>query len=206
MLVFTHGSPILFAGTLALPFLRPARAMFSSIMKPSSSKYRPLSRRANSDASSSTPERRLSEEDSSAALLETLDNLPAQAPPRPPLLPRLVLYLSFALALLSAANIALLPATLSKYRDSPLSDSELDALPFGDARLGLDKVANLTPQIHHRAWPDKIVRVSRKLKKAVWGQGVQVYVTVEVRTLPFLFAAEHPYAYFPCPTFPVCRC
>ncbi|KAH4354232.1 hypothetical protein HBH99_257030 [Parastagonospora nodorum] len=37
------------------------------------------------------------------------------------------------------------------------------------------------PQIYHHAWPDRVVRVGRKLKNAVWGHGVQVYITVEVR-------------------------
>lgn len=100
--------------------------------------------------------------------------------PSPPSRPLLV-YLSLALALVSAVNMALFPAVLSEYRANPFSLSQLAALPFGDARLGLDKVAQAVPsKMRHRAWPDRIVRVSRKLKKAVWGQGVQVYVTVEV--------------------------
>ncbi|KAJ6187075.1 hypothetical protein N7519_001983 [Penicillium mononematosum] len=103
--------------------------------------------------------------------------------PSPPQLSKLILYFSFALALLSAVNVALLPTTLSKYQAYPLSDSDLEALPYGDARLGLDRVAKFIPppQVYHHAWPDRIARVSRKLKNAVWGQGVQVYVTVEVR-------------------------
>ncbi|KAK8141452.1 hypothetical protein G3M48_010495 [Beauveria asiatica] len=146
------------------------------MMKPSSPRYEPLSLRATADdgcgGSSSTPEKRLScEDDSSASLLRGSDNLPAQASPQPSsssLVRRLGLYLSLALALLAAANIALLLATLSMYRDNhPLKV----------------QVANpTTPRTYHRAWPDRIVRVSRKLKKAVWGQSVQVYVTVEVRT------------------------
>ena len=50
--------------------------------------------------------------------------------------------------------------------------------PYGDARLGLDRAAKMipTPKIYHRAWPDSIAGVSRKLKHAVWGQGVQVFV------------------------------
>ncbi|KAM3454840.1 hypothetical protein MY3296_002818 [Beauveria thailandica] len=146
-------------------------------MKPSSPRYEPLSLRDTADdgcgGSSPTPEKRLScEDDSSASLLRGSDNLPAQASPQPSsssLVRRLGLYLSLALALLAAANIALLLATLSVYRDShPLKV----------------QVANpTTPQTYHRAWPDRIVRVSRKLKKAVWGQSVQVYVTVEDSTI-----------------------
>ncbi|KAM3496738.1 hypothetical protein MY10362_009889 [Beauveria mimosiformis] len=146
-------------------------------MKPSWPRYEPLSLRATADdgcgGSSSTPEKRLScEDDSSASLLQGSDNLPAQASPQPSsssLVRRLGLYLSLALALLAAANVALLLATLSMYRDNhPLKV----------------QVANPTiPQTYHRAWPDRIVRVSRKLKKAVWGQSVQVYVTVEDSTI-----------------------
>ncbi|KAM3563656.1 hypothetical protein ARSEF4850_002233 [Beauveria asiatica] len=146
------------------------------MMKPSSRRHEPLSLRATADdgcgGSSPTPEKRLScEDDSSASLLRGSDNVPAQASPQPSssLVRRLGLYLSLALALLAGANIALLLATLSMYRDShPLKV----------------QVANpTTPQTYHRAWPDRIVRVSRKLKKAVWGQSVQVYVTVEDSTI-----------------------
>ena len=124
-----------------------------------------------------------SEDDHSSSSLVDSDNLPALAPSKSSQLPKLILYFSIALALLSAANIALFPVTLSKYRAYPLSDLELETLPYGDARLGLDRAAKMipTPQVYHQAWPDKIARVSRKLKKAVWGQGVQVYTTVEVR-------------------------
>lgn len=179
--------------------------MFSSMLRPSSSRYEALSLRAIGDGcggSSSTSQKRLSsEDDSSASLLEGSDNLPAQASPQPSVR-RLILYLSLAVVLLSAANVALLFATLSMHRDNcPLSDTELDALSFGDTRPGLDKVqvANPTsPQTYHRAWPDRIVRVSRKLKKAVWGQAAQVYVTVEVRTpqffCSFLYRGIHLFA------------
>lgn len=175
------------------------------MLRPSSSRYEALSLRAIGDGcggSSSTSQKRLSsEDDSSASLLEGSDNLPAQASPQPSVR-RLILYLSLAVVLLSAANVALLFATLSMHRDNcPLSDTELDALSFGDTRPGLDKVqvANPTsPQTYHRAWPDRIVRVSRKLKKAVWGQAAQVYVTVEVRTpqffCSFLYRGIHLFA------------
>ena len=105
-----------------------------------------------------------------------------------PQLPKLILYFSFALALLSAVNVALLPTTLSRYHSRPLSDSELEALPYGDARLGLDRAAKMMPppEDYHYSWPDKIARVSRKLKRAVWGDGVQVYITVEVCIAYFL--------------------
>ncbi|PVH92105.1 hypothetical protein DM02DRAFT_544377, partial [Periconia macrospinosa] len=95
---------------------------------------------------------------------------------------KIIVCFSLALALLSTVSVALLPATLSKYRNHQLSDSGLEALPYGDARLGLDRAAKMIPpvQSYHRAWPDRIARVSRKLKHAVWGQGVQVYITVEI--------------------------
>ena len=154
----------------------------SSKAKPSSSQYAPLSLHDDGEGSSATLEKRLSADDHSIPLLEASDNHPTLAPSKPSQLPKLIFYFSFALALLSAVNIALLPSTLSKYRAYPLSDSELEALPYGDARLGLNRAAELIPppQIYHRAWPDRIARVSRKLQNAVWGHGVQVYVTVEV--------------------------
>ncbi|KAJ5317522.1 hypothetical protein N7508_002030 [Penicillium antarcticum] len=161
--------------------------MSSSKAKSSSSQYAPLSLHDNGEDSSATPEKRSSEDDHSAPLLEASDNLNALAPSKPSQLPKLIIYISFALALLSAVNVALLPTTLSKYQAYPFSDSDLEALPYGDARLGLDRAAKFIPplQVYHHAWPDRIARVSRKLKNAVWGQGVQVYVTVEVR-FPYL--------------------
>lgn len=90
-------------------------------------------------------------------------------------------------------NVALLPITLSKYQAYRFSDSELESLPYGDARLGLDRAAIMTPpsprSITH-VWPGRIARVGRKLRNAVWGHGVQVYVTVKVR-IPYLLL-PHP--------------
>ncbi|PMB67598.1 hypothetical protein BM221_005765 [Beauveria bassiana] len=157
--------------------------MFSSKAKPSSSQYQPLSLRDDGEGFGAVTEKRLSsEDDHSVPLLEDSDNMPAVAPSQPSPLPKLILYFSLALALLSTVNIALLPITLSKYQAHPFSDSELEELPYGDARLGLDRLADFLPppQVYHHAWPDRIARVSRKLKKSVWGQGVQVYITVEV--------------------------
>jgi len=159
--------------------------MFSSKAKSSSSDYAPLARHDDgSEESIATLEKRSSsEDDHSAPLLEASDT-----PSKSSQLPKLILYFSFALALLSTVNVALLPTILSKYQAYPFSDSELEALPYGDARLGLYRAAKMIPppQVYHHAWPDRIARVSRKLKNAVWGQGVQVYVTVEVRIPYFL--------------------
>ncbi|KAH8698114.1 SAM-dependent methyltransferase [Phaeosphaeriaceae sp. PMI808] len=164
--------------------------MFSSKTKSksSSSKYAPLALHDEGEDSMATLEKRSSSsssDDHFAPLLEASENSPALASSKPSQLPRLITYFSFALALLSAVNIALLPTMLSKYQAYPFSDAELKALPYGDARLGLDRAAKMIPppQIYHRAWPDRIARVSRKLKSAVWGQGVQVYVTVEDSTI-----------------------
>ncbi|KAM3548034.1 hypothetical protein MY1884_009342 [Beauveria asiatica] len=160
--------------------------MFSSKAKPSSSQYEPLSVRDDGEGFSAVIEKRFStEDDHSAPLLEASDKMPALAPSHPSQLPKLILYFSLALALLSTVNIALLPVTLSKYQAHPFSDSELDNLPYGDARLGLDRLADFIPppQVYHHVWPDRIARVSRKLKKSVWGQGVQVYITVEDSTI-----------------------
>lgn len=136
-----------------------------------------------------------SENEHAVPLLDTTGNSLSQASPDPFKLHKIIIYLSFALALLSAVNVALLPATLSKYLAHPFTDSELKALPYGDERLGLDRAATIVPhhRIYHRAWPDRIARVSRKLKNAVWGQGVQVYITVEVSTCKFPF---HPICLF----------
>ncbi|KAB8228273.1 class I SAM-dependent methyltransferase [Aspergillus alliaceus] len=157
----------------------------SSKAKSSSSQYAPLSLHDDGEGSSATLEKRSSSSDYSAPLLEASDNLPALAPSKPSQLPWLILYFSFALALLSAVNIALLPSILSKHQAYPFSDSELEVLPYGDARLGLHRAAKFIPppQVYHHTWPDRIARVSRKLKNATWGQGVQVYVTVEDSTI-----------------------
>jgi hypothetical protein len=151
--------------------------MFFSKERSSSSEYAPLTLHANGEDDHSLS--------SSSSSLAASDNLFVLAPSKPSQLPKLIVYFSFILALLSAANIAFFPAALSKYQAYPFSDSELEALPYGDARLGLDSAAKVipTPQVYHQAWPDKIARVSRKLKNAVWGQGLQVYITVEDSTI-----------------------
>lgn len=158
--------------------------MFSSKGKSNSSEYAPPPLQNDGEDSIATHEMRSSsEDDHSVPLLEASNDLPTVPPSKSSQLPKLILYFSFALALLSAVNIAILPATLSKYQAYPFSDSELEALPYGDARLGLDRAAKMIPppQVYRHSWPDRIARVSRKLQNAVWGQGVQVYVTVEVR-------------------------
>ena len=162
--------------------------MFFSKAKPSSSKYAPLAIDADGEETIKSPEKRsISEDDDSSLSLITSDNLPSLAPSKLFQLPKIAVYFSFALALLSAANIALLSVTLAEYQAYPFSDSELEALPHGDARLGLDRAADMLAPSHtyQYSWADRIARVSRKLRSAVWGQGVQVYVTVEVR-LPYL--------------------
>ncbi|KAF4124341.1 hypothetical protein GMORB2_5007 [Geosmithia morbida] len=140
--------------------------MLSSMSTSSSSKYAPLSSNDDGYGSSKAGEKQ-------------------RLPTASSKLPRLILYFSSAVALLSTVNVALLPATLSAYRAYPLSESELEALPHGDARVGLDRATDLMPppQIYERSWPDRIARVSRKLKTAVWGQGVDVHITVEDSTI-----------------------
>lgn len=161
--------------------------MFSSKASSSSPKYASLALHDHEDNYVASSEKRSSSsegEDQSSPLLETLDDLPAFAPSNFINLSKLILCFSVALAMLSTTNIALLPTTLSKYQAFPFSDSELEALPYGDARLGLDRAAKMTPPppVFNHAWPDRLARVSRKLQNAVWGQGEQVYITVEVRT------------------------
>lgn len=158
--------------------------MPSSKAESSSPQYAPLALHDDGEDSIT----RSSEDEHSIPLLEGSEKLPALALSKPSQLSKLILYFSFALVLLSAVNVALLPTILSRYQAYPFSDSELEALPYGDARLGLDRAAKMIPpsQTYHRAWPDRIARVSRKLKDAVWGAGVQVYVTVEVSISHFL--------------------
>ncbi|KAI3551998.1 hypothetical protein CTAM01_14763 [Colletotrichum tamarilloi] len=161
--------------------------MFSK-SKSDTSQYTPLSRTGGGEGSSSSTsleKRSSSEDDDDHPLLEASENLPGLQAAKHWQLPKLILYFSLALALLSCANIALLPATLSNYAAYPYTDSELNALPYGDARLGLDRAAKILrpPREYLRAWPDRVVRVSRKLKNSVWGNGPQVYVTVEDSTI-----------------------
>lgn len=155
--------------------------MLSFKANPKSPQYAPIT--AHDNGGGSNKNSSSSEDDHSAPLLEDSDNLPTYTPPQSSQLPKLIVYLSFAVALLSAINVAILPSTLSTYRAYPFSDSELQNLPYGDARLGLDRAAKHIPPplVYHRSWPDRIARVSRKLKNAVYGDGVQVYITVEVR-------------------------
>ncbi|KAF2278871.1 uncharacterized protein EI97DRAFT_371916 [Westerdykella ornata] len=162
--------------------------MFSSKATSSSPKYAPLAPHDDGEGSIATEKRSSSSDDHddhSAPLLQASDNIPVDTPSKPSQLPKLIIYLSFALAILSTVNVALLPATLSKYRAYPFSDSELEALPYGNASLGLERAAEMmpAPQVYRHSWPDRIVRVSRKLKSAVWGHGVQVYITVEDSTI-----------------------
>jgi len=160
--------------------------MSSSKQKPNSSHYAPVLLKDNGEDFNMNLEKRPSdddEDDHSAPLLESSSNPSNIEQPKPSQLSKAILYLSFALALLSAVNVALLPATLSKYHEYPLSNSELETLPSGNSRIGLDRLPEFMPPplVYQYAWPDRIARVSRRLKDAVWGQGVQVYITVEVR-------------------------
>jgi hypothetical protein len=181
----------LFSSILAPSFNTYPLAMLSSSAEAGPSKYASLPRYDDGSEESVTTygDHSLSEDENSIPLLEGSEKLPALSLCKTSQVPKLILYFSFALALLSAVNIALLPTTLTKYHSHPFSDSELENLPHGDARLGLDRAAKMIPpyQVYHRAWPNRIARVSRKLKNAVWGQDVQVYITVEVRKyLPLL--------------------
>jgi hypothetical protein len=159
--------------------------MSSPKAKSGSPEYTSISRHddGSEDSTTSLEARSSFEDEHSVPLLEYSENPHSLSSSKSSQPPKLILYFSFALALLSAVNVALLPATLSKYQAYPLSDSEIEALPNGDTRLGIDRAEKMIPppQIYHHAWPDRVVRVGRKLKNAVWGHGVQVYITVEVR-------------------------
>jgi hypothetical protein len=83
------------------------------------------------------------------------------------------------IAILSIANILLLPFSLSPSR------SQLSHLPYPDPHLGLDRAAKAMPLMpaYVYAWPDKITRLSQKLKSAVYGEGPQVFISVQDSTL-----------------------
>ncbi|EFW99286.1 hypothetical protein CMQ_5707 [Grosmannia clavigera kw1407] len=168
--------------------------MFSPKETPvSSAAYAPLAlhddgERSNSTLSLEKGSSSADEKEHSGLLTEASDDdfsALASSKPSQLALPKLILYFSVAVALLSVVNIALLPSTLAKHYAYPYSESEVQALPHGDFRLGLDRAAKLVPRplAYHRAWPDKIARVSRKLKNSVYGNGVQVYITVEDSTI-----------------------
>lgn len=166
--------------------------LFPKKKKLNPSQYAPLSLHGDSEDFNATLDKHF-EDDHSAPLLESATHSPSKLPQ----LTKLILYFSFAVSLLSAVNVALFPAALSKYRAYPFSDSELEALPYGDARLGLERAAKTilaySPHVYNRTWPDRIARVSRKLKTSVWGQGVQVYITVEVR---IVLLSQKPFSSF----------
>lgn len=156
--------------------------MFPSKERSKSSKYAPVPSQSDDENSTTSLEMRSSsDDDHSVPSLEASDDFSTQTS-KSSQLPKIIFYLSLAVALLSAVNIAILPPTLSEYRAHPLPATKLEALPYGDFRLGLDRAAKMIPppQSYRRSWPDRIARVSRKLKKAVWGHGVQVFITVEV--------------------------
>jgi hypothetical protein len=99
--------------------------------------------------------------------------------------PSYLLWLSVILVCLSTLVTVLLPVTLSSYSSISLSRSQVEALPYPDQHLGLDRVASLIPPItrYEFSWPRKIARINQKLKNAVYGDGVQVFISVEVNFL-----------------------
>ncbi|KAK6087112.1 hypothetical protein SCUP234_02205 [Seiridium cupressi] len=139
------------------------------------SQYAPLLLPDNGESSSSPLGKHSSSEDDdhSAPLLEDSENDTALAPSNTSQLPKLILYFSFALAMLSTVNVALLPATLSNYRAYPFSNSELNALPYGDARLGLERAVKMLrpPKSYHRVWPDRIARDSTVMRFPIPSDG-----------------------------------
>ncbi|ETW74629.1 hypothetical protein HETIRDRAFT_456204 [Heterobasidion irregulare TC 32-1] len=86
------------------------------------------------------------------------------------------------LASLLMLNVSLLPFTLSR---AAVSEAALRRLPYPDQRLGLERAAKAMPRPKAYAyqWPDKIARLSQKLKHSVYGAGSQVKITVEDTTL-----------------------
>ena len=111
------------------------------------------------------------------------DDDPESYPATRPDPPSYLLWLAAAALCLSALVAALLPATLSASSSRSLSRREWEDLPYPDQHLGLDRVQELLPPAPARyrsSWPRKIARVNQKLKNAVYGNGVQVFISVEV--------------------------
>ena len=151
--------------------------MFASEIKANASEYAPLALHSDEEDSVTTHEKHSSSDyghSPSSALIAT-DNRARST------LLKVILCLSLALALLSAMNIALLPAILSNYHAQACSNAGLTAAEPtpSDAR-------------YERSWPDRIARVSRKMKTAVWGQASQVYISVEVSFLAYNTLARAP--------------
>ncbi|KAF9002916.1 hypothetical protein BDQ17DRAFT_1425450 [Cyathus striatus] len=99
--------------------------------------------------------------------------------------PKQLIYASILILLLSVLNLVLFPFTLTKFKDMPLSKEDLDALPYPPKSLGLERAAKLltSSPVWVRSWPTNIARLSQKLKNAVYGDGVQVFISVEDSTL-----------------------
>jgi hypothetical protein len=81
--------------------------MFFPRVESRSFKYAPLAPHDDGEDSNSSPEKRSSEAEDNFPLVEASDNLPT--PSSSSQLPKLVLYFSTALVLLSLVNIALFP-------------------------------------------------------------------------------------------------
>ena len=80
-------------------------------------------------------------------------------------------------AITSIVNISLIPYALTA------QDTHTSTISFRDPYLGLaraaDALAAQSPVWDH-SWPESIARMSQRLKNAVYGEGIQVYLTVEV--------------------------
>lgn len=104
---------------------------------------------------------------------------------------RPIFYASVLLVSLSILNGALLPFTLPKYKNASLTQPELNMLPYPTQGIGLDRASKVIP--HHptwsRSWPSNITRLSQKLKNAVYGDGVQVFISVEVSCISRYYLA-----------------
>jgi hypothetical protein len=142
-------------------------AMFASRFTANSSEYAPLNLHSDEEDSTATHEKSSSDYHHSPSASPANTNTRTRSA-----LLKIIFCLSLALALLSAANIALLPAILSTYHAQ------------SGPTAGLAATEPTAPDVkYERSWPDRIARVSRKMKTAVWGQASQVYITVEVRSL-----------------------
>ncbi|TFK75151.1 hypothetical protein BDN72DRAFT_560678 [Pluteus cervinus] len=99
------------------------------------------------------------------------------------ILPKPLVYGCLVIAALSVLNLALLPATITKYKEIVFTNAELDALDYPTQHLGLDRVKLKHLPNWNRAWPTNIVRISQNLNNNVFGEGTQVFISVQDTTM-----------------------
>ncbi|KAF5364809.1 hypothetical protein D9758_009351 [Tetrapyrgos nigripes] len=105
--------------------------------------------------------------------------------PRPKArLPQYLLWTSVLVALLSLVNLVLLPKTILHYE---LSEAALAKLPYPDLHIGFSRIEKLLhdtlPRPYIHSWPTHIARINEGLKNTVYGNSLEVFVSVRVSFL-----------------------